>query len=93
MQIVILGFYTIVTHLLRFPVNPIAKKFKLISFGLKKGEVPPYSDLACGLDQILGHIQQLEAAVHLECQSWLATEAAKTANLKLAQLLVIVTRW
>ena len=40
------------------------------------GEIPPYSDLACGLEQALGCIQQLEAVVYSERQSWLAAEAA-----------------
>ena len=75
-QIVILGLYTVVAHSPRFPVKLIAKKFKLMSFELEEGEIPPYSELACGLEQALGHIQQLEAAVHSECQSQLAAEAA-----------------
>ena len=76
MQIVILGLCTVVTHLLRFFLKLIAKKLKLMSFGLKKGEIPPYSELARGLEQALGRIQQLEAAVHSEGQSRLAAEAA-----------------
>ena len=65
-QIVILGFSTVVAHLPRFPVNPIAKTLKLISFELKKGEIPPFSELVHGLEQALGCIQQLEAVVHSE---------------------------
>ena len=76
MQIVILGFSTVVAHLQRLPVIPIAKKFKLISFDLEEGEITPYSELAYGLEQALGRIQQLEAAVHSERQSQLAAEAA-----------------
>ena len=76
MQIVILGLYTVVAHLLLFPVIPIAKKLKLMSFELEEGEIPPYSELAHGLEQVLGRIQKLEAAVHSECQSQLAAEAA-----------------
>ena len=76
MQIVILGFSTVVAHLPRFPVIPIATTFKLMSFELKKGEIAPYFELAGGLEQVLGCIQQLEAMVHSECQSRLAAEAA-----------------
>ena len=76
MQIVILGLYTVVAHLPRFKVIPIAKKLKLMSFELEEGEIPPYSELVRGLEQALGCIQQLEAAVHSEHQSWLASEAA-----------------
>ena len=47
-----------------------------MSFELEEGEIPPYSELARGLEQALGHIQQLEAAVHSEHQSRLAAEAA-----------------
>ena len=47
-----------------------------MSFELEEGEIPPYSELAHGLEQALGCIQQLEAAVHSERQSWLAAEAA-----------------
>ena len=75
-QIVILGFSTVVAHVQRFPVIPIAKRFNLISFELEEGEITPYSELSCGLEQALGHIKQLEAAVHLEHQSQLAAEAA-----------------
>ena len=45
-------------------------------FKLEEGEIPPYYQLAHGLEQALGCIQQLEAAVYFECQSWLAAEAA-----------------
>ena len=45
-------------------------------FELEEGEIPPYSDLERGLEQDLGHIQQLEAAVHSKHQCWLAAEAA-----------------
>ena len=38
-QIVILGLYIVVPHLLRFPVILIAKKLKLISFELEEGEI------------------------------------------------------
>ena len=75
-RIVILGLYTVVAHLPRFTVIPIAKKLKLMSFELEEGEIPPYSELSHGLEQALGRIQQLEAAVHSECHSWLAAEAA-----------------
>ena len=47
-----------------------------MSFELEEGEIPPYSELACGLEQALGRIQQLEAAVYSERQFWLAAEAA-----------------
>ena len=47
-----------------------------MSFELEEGEIIPYSELACGLEKALGCIQELEAAVHLECQSQLAAEAA-----------------
>ena len=47
-----------------------------MSFELYEGEIPLYFELACGLEQALGRIQQLEAAVHLEHQSWLIAEAA-----------------
>ena len=50
MQIVVLGLFTIVTHLPRFLVNLIAKKLKLMSFELEEGKIPPYSELACGLE-------------------------------------------
>ena len=63
MQIVILGLYTDVAHLPRFPVIPIAKNFNLISFELEKGKISPYYELAHGLEQALARIQQLEAAV------------------------------
>ena len=63
-QLVILGLYTVVAQLPRFPVIPIAKKLKLISFELEEGEIPPFSELAHGQEQALGRIQQLEAAVH-----------------------------
>ena len=76
MQIVILGLYTVVAHLPHFLPIPTAKKLKLMSFELEEKEIPPYSELAHGLEQALGRIQQLEAAVHSECQSWLAAEAA-----------------
>ena len=76
MQIVILGLCTVVAHFLRFFLKLIAKKIKLMSFELEEGEITPYSELAHGLEQALGHIQQLEAAVHSEHQSWLAAEAA-----------------
>ena len=76
LQIMILGLYTVVAHLPRFSIYLIATKLKLMSFELKEGEITPYSKLACGLEQALGHIQQLEAAVHSECQSRLAAEAA-----------------
>ena len=72
----ILGLYTVVAHLPRFTVLPIAKKLKLTSFELEEGEIPPYSELARGLEQALGRIQQLQAAVHSERQSRLAAEAA-----------------
>ena len=52
------------------------QKLKLMSFELEEGEIPPYSELARGLEQALGRIQQLEAAVHSERQSRLAAEAA-----------------
>ena len=45
-------------------------------FELKEREIPPYPELAHGLEQSLGCIQQLEAVVHSERQSWLAAEAA-----------------
>ena len=48
-----------------------------MSFELEEGGIPSYSELAHNLEQALGHIQQLEAAVHSECQSQLA---AKTVN-------------
>ena len=67
MQIVILGLYTIVAHSPRFLPIPIAQKLKFMSFELEKGEIPPYLELVCGLEQALGRIQQLEAAVHSEC--------------------------
>ena len=76
MQILILGLYTVVAHLPRFLIHLIATKLKLISFEIENGEISPYSDLVCGLEQALGHIQHLEAAVHLERQSQLAAEAA-----------------
>ena len=76
MQIVILGLYTVIAHSPRFLPKLIAKKLKIMSFELEKGEIPPYSELARGLEQALGRIQQLEAAVHSECQSRLAAEAA-----------------
>ena len=76
MQIVILGLYTTVAHLPRFIPKLIAKKFRLMSFELEEGEISPYSELAHGLEQALGYIQQLEAAVHSERQSRLAAEAA-----------------
>ena len=76
MQLVILGLYTVVAHLPRFPVIPIAKKLKLMLFELEEGEIPLYSELAHSLEQALGRIQQLEAAVHSERQSRLAAEAA-----------------
>ena len=60
----ILGLSIIVAHLLHFPVNLIAKKIKLILFKLEEGEFPLYFDLPHGLEQALGRIQQLEAAVH-----------------------------
>ena len=47
-----------------------------MSFELEEGEIPPYSELARVLEQALGRIQQLEAAVHSERQSRLAAEAA-----------------
>ena len=47
-----------------------------MSFVLEEGEIPPYSELARGLEQALGPIQQLEAAIHSDCQSQLAAEAA-----------------
>ena len=72
MQIVVLGPYTIIAHSPRFFLIPIAKKLKLISFELEEGEIPPYSDLARGLEQALGCILQLEAMVHSEHQSQLA---------------------
>ena len=72
----ILGLYTVVTHLLRFLINLIATKLKFISFELEEGGIPPFSDLACGLEQALGRIQLLEAVVHSEQQFWLAAEAA-----------------
>ena len=75
-QTVILGLYTIIAHLPRFPVITIAKKPKPMSFELKEGKITPYSELVHGQDQALGRIQQLEAAVHSECQSRLAAEAA-----------------
>ena len=75
-QLVILGLYTVIAHLPRFTVQPIAKKLKLMSFELKEGGIPPYSELAHGLEQALGRIQQLEAEVHSERQSRLAAEAA-----------------
>ena len=75
-QIVILGLYTIVAHLPRFLPKLITKKLRLISFELEEGDIPSYSELVHGLEQALGYIQQLEAAVHSEHQSWLAAEAA-----------------
>ena len=75
-QLVILGRYTVVAHLPRFTIQSIARKLKLMSFELEEGEIPPYSELARGLEQALGRIQQLEAAVHSERQSRLAAEAA-----------------
>ena len=65
----VLGFYTVGAHLLHFQ---IAKTFKLMSFELQKGEITPYYELTCGLEQALGCIQQLEAAVHSELQARLA---------------------
>ena len=47
-----------------------------MSFELDQGEITPYSELAHGLEQALGRIQQLEAAVYSERQSRLADEAA-----------------
>ena len=47
-----------------------------MSFELEEGEIHPYSELPCGLEQAWGHIQQLGAAVHLERYSQLAAEAA-----------------
>ena len=47
-----------------------------MSFELEEGEIPPYYELVCGLEQALGRIQQLEAAVYSERQSRLASEAA-----------------
>ena len=47
-----------------------------MSFKLEEGEIPTYYDLEHGLEQALGRIQQLEAAIHSECQAWLAAEAA-----------------
>ena len=76
MQIVILGLSTVVTHSPHFPENLITIKFKLMSFELEEGKIPPYSELGHGLEQALGYIQQLEAAVYSERQSLLAAEAA-----------------
>ena len=45
-------------------------------FKLEEGKIPPHSELAHGLEQALGYILQLEAAVYSDCQFWLATEAA-----------------
>ena len=56
MQIVILGFSTVLAHLLRFPVIIIAKKFSIMSFELGQGEISSYSELVHGLEQALGHI-------------------------------------
>ena len=70
MQIVIFGLYTVVAHSPRFLINLIAKNLMLMSFKLEEGEISPYSELVRGLEQALGYIQQLEAAVHLERQSW-----------------------
>ena len=75
-QSVILSLYTIVTHLPYFLPKLIAKKLMFISFELEEGEITPYSELVCGLEQALDCIQQLEAVVHSEHQSWLAAEAA-----------------
>ena len=47
-----------------------------MSFELEEGEITRYSELVYGLEQALGHIQQLEAAVHSERQSLLTAEAA-----------------
>ena len=64
MQIVILGLSIAVAHFPRFPIKLITKKLNLMSFELEEGEIPPFSDLAHGLEQALGQIQQLKAAVH-----------------------------
>ena len=76
MQIVVLGLSTVIAHSPHCPIVKIAKTFKIISFELEEGEITPYSELVYGLEQALGCIQQLEAAVHLERQSELAVEAA-----------------
>ena len=34
-----------------------------MSLELGEGEIPPYSELMHGLEQALGYVQQLEAAV------------------------------
>ena len=47
-----------------------------MSFELELGDISLYSELACGLEQALGCIHQLEAVVHSERQSQLAAEAA-----------------
>ena len=47
-----------------------------MSFEIEEGEIPTFSELAHGLEQALGRIQQLKAAVHSECQPQLAAEAA-----------------
>ena len=54
----------------------MAKTIKLMSFGLEKGEITPYFELIHGLEQALGCIQQLEAALYSECQSRSAAKAA-----------------
>ena len=56
MQTVILAFSTIVAHLPHFPVIPIAKTLKIMSFKLELGEIPPYFELAHHLEQTLGQI-------------------------------------
>ena len=71
-----LGLYTVVAHWPRFPVILITKKSNLILFELEERYIIPYSELVCGLEQALGRIQPLEAAVHSERQSRLAAEAA-----------------
>ena len=76
MQIMVLGLYTVVAHSPRFLPKLIAIKLKIMSFELEEGVIPSYSELVHGLEQALGRVQQLEAAVHSERQSWLAAGAA-----------------
>ena len=66
MQIIILGLNTVGAHSLCFP-NSNRQLSSSCSLSLRKGKLILFSELACGLEQALGYIQQLEAAVHSEC--------------------------
>ena len=60
----VLGLSTIIAYSPHFPLNLITKKIQAYVIGAWRGEIPPYYDLAYGLEQALGRIQYLEAAVH-----------------------------